>query len=250
MAPRYPEEQSPVTVPQVEAPSPLSRMTITMAEPETVHLRADAERNRQRILDAATELFATRGLAVTLDEIARHAGVGTGTAYRRFPNKDALVEALMVDRINELTAIAKECLEDPDPWSGLVGYFERALALQASDRGLKDILFSAGRGHERVAHARRSLAPVVTKLVRRAVKAGVVRDDLATSDVPLLNFMLNTIVDFGREVEPELYRRYLTIVLDGLRPRRDGVEPLPVRALDVPRFQEAMTLWRSKPARG
>jgi AcrR family transcriptional regulator len=209
----------------------------------TAPLRADAERNRQRLLAAAKEVFATRGLDVTLDDIARHAGVGTGTAYRRFPNKDALIEALMADRIGELAAIAEECLEDPDPWRGLAGYFERALALQASDRGLKDVLFSPGRGRDRVAHARRSLAPIVTRLVRRAVDAGVVRGDIATSDVPVINFMLNTVVDFGRDVEPELYRRYLTIVLDGLRPREDPT-PLPVEAMKIPAFQEALARWK------
>jgi len=209
----------------------------------TVPLRADAERNRQRLLAAAKDLFATRGLDVTLDEVARHAGVGTGTAYRRFPNKDALVDALMVDRIGELAAIAQECLEDPDPWRGLTGYFERALALQAADRGLKEVLFSSGRGRERSNHARRQIAPVVTKLVRRAKEAGVVRQDIDTSDVPLINFMLNTIVDFGRDVEPDLYKRYLAIVLDGLRPR-DDVDPLPIDALKVVRFQAALANWK------
>ena len=213
-------------------------------EPSSPPLRADAERNRQRLLAAAKELYATRGLDVTLDEVARHAGVGTGTAYRRFPNKDALIEALMVDRIGELAAIASECLEDPDPWNGLVAYFDRALALQAADRGLKDVLFSAGRGRERVAHARRALGPAVTRLVRRAVEAGVVRSDLETSDVPLINFMLNTVVDFGRDVEPQLYRRYLAIVLEGLRPRGD-LAPLPVDALTIPAFQEAMWRWKA-----
>jgi AcrR family transcriptional regulator len=212
-------------------------------DPAIVPLRADAERNRQRLLAAAKELFAARGLDVTLDEIARHAGVGTGTAYRRFPNKDALIEALMVDRINELGAIAKESLEDPDPWRGIAGYFERALALQAADRGLKEVLFSSGRGREGVAHARQALAPVVARLVRRAVDAGVVRSDLATTDIPLINFMLNTIVDISRDVEPELYERYLAIVLDGLRPRPDGGEPLPVGPLTIRRFQEAIAAW-------
>ena len=146
----------------------------------TAPLRADAERNRQRLLAAAKDLFATRGLDVTLDDVARHAGVGTGTAYRRFPNKDALIDALMVDRIGELGEIAKECLEEPDPWVGLTSYFDRALALQAADRGLKEVLFSSGRGRERSNHARRAIAPVVTKLVRRAKEAGVVRDDIST----------------------------------------------------------------------
>lgn len=212
-------------------------------EPSAPPLRADAERNRQRLLAAAKELFATRGLDVTLDEVARHAGVGTGTAYRRFPNKDALIDALMVDRIGELAAIARECLEDPDPWRGLAGYFERALALQAADRGLKEVLFSSGRGRVRSNHARLAIAPVVTKLVRRAVEAGVVRSDFSTSDVPLINFMLNTIVDFGRDVEPDLYKRYLAIVLDGLRPR-DDLEPLPVEALHVRAFQDALAQWK------
>ena len=209
----------------------------------TVPLRADAERNRQRLLAAAKDLFATRGLDVTLDDVARHAGVGTGTAYRRFPNKDALIDALMVDRIGELAEIARECLEDPDPWAGLTGYFERALALQASDRGLKEVLFSSGRGRERSNHARRAIAPVVTKLVRRAKDAGVVRDDIDTSDVPLINIMLNTLVDFGRDVEPDLYRRFLAIVLDGLRPR-DDLDPLPVGPLEVRNFQDAMARWK------
>jgi AcrR family transcriptional regulator len=206
-------------------------------------LRADAERNRRRILAAAKDLFATRGLDVTLDEIARHAGVGTGTAYRRFPNKDALIDALMVDRVAELADIARDCLEEPDPWVGLTGYLERALAVQAADRGLKEVLFSSGRGRERSNQARQQIAPVVTKLVRRAKEAGVVRQDFETSDVPLINFMINTLVDFGRDVEPELYKRYLAIVIDGLRPR-DDLEPLPVPALKVPTFQEALARWK------
>src|ERR1044072_3349271 len=198
---------------KVETSPPVSRMTVV-----EVPLRADAERNRQRLLTAAKELFATRGLHVTLDDIARHAGVGTGTAYRRFPNKDALLEALMADRIHEIGAIARECLEDPDPWHAIETFFERAMALQAADRGLKDILWSSGHGKERVVHARRAIAPPVSKMVARAVEAGAVRADMGTSDVPLINFMLGAIAHLSRDVEPDLYRRYLAIVLDGLRP--------------------------------
>jgi AcrR family transcriptional regulator len=209
----------------------------------TTPLRADAERNRQRLLTAAKDLFRTRGLDITLDDIARHAGVGTGTAYRRFPNKDALVDALMVDRIGEMADIAGECLEDPDPWRGLSAFFERALALQAADRGLKEVLFSSGRGRERSVQARAKMAPVVGRLVSRAVAAGAVRSDMATTDVPLINFMLNMVVDFGRDVQPDLYKRYLAIVLDGLRPR-DDLEPLPVPPLKVTVFQDALAHWK------
>jgi AcrR family transcriptional regulator len=209
----------------------------------TAPLRADAERNRQRLLAAAKDLFRTRGLDVTLDDVARHAGVGTGTAYRRFANKDQLIDALMADRIGEIGQIAKECLDEPDPWVGLTSFFERALALQAADRGLKEVLFSSGRGRERSNQARLKIAPVVTKLVKRALDAGVVRSDMATSDVPVINFMLNLVVDLGRDIRPELYKRYLAIVLDGLRPR-DDLEPLPVDALRVPEFQDAIARWK------
>ena len=112
--------------------------------------------------------------------------------------------------------------------------------MMASDRGLKDVMFSAGRGGEPLAAARQEVASVTTKLVRRAVEAGVVRSDLAPTDLPLINLMLNTLIDFGREVEPDLYRRFLAITLDGLRPHRQAAEPLPVGPLDLPRFAQAL----------
>src|SRR3954454_16612818 len=92
-------------------------------------LRADAERTRQRILEAAGELFAQKGLAVGLDEIARHAGVGVGTAYRRFANKEELLHALFQDRVDELAGLAERALEHDDPWEGLKGFLEAAVEL-------------------------------------------------------------------------------------------------------------------------
>src|SRR5713101_259096 len=88
-------------------------------------LRRDAERNRQRILTAASEVFNERGLEVSLDEIARCAGVGVGTVYRRFRTKEELVEALFTERIDSVAAIADEALQAPDPWSGLVSFMEQ-----------------------------------------------------------------------------------------------------------------------------
>src|SRR5215468_12724774 len=88
-------------------------------------LRRDAERNRQRILKAAAEVFNERGLDVSLDEIARHAGVGVGTVYRRFRTKEELIEALFMDRLDSITAIGEEAFASPDPWSGLVFFMER-----------------------------------------------------------------------------------------------------------------------------
>jgi AcrR family transcriptional regulator len=210
-----------------------------VAPSEIPALRADAERNRRRLLDAAAELFTERGLDVTLDEIARHAGVGTGTAYRRFANKDALIDALFEERIDELVALARSCLEVEDPWIALVTYIERALELQGADRGLKQLLHGA-RGEDRVAASKQRLAPVVGELVQRAVDAGVVRADLELTDVPVINFMLSSVAELARDVEPELWRRYLAIVLDGLR--APGATPLPVRALERDAWQRALAV--------
>src|SRR3954468_23752179 len=90
-------------------------------------LRADAALNRQRLLDAASELFAERGLSVTLNDIAHHAGVGVGTAYRRFANKEAVIDALFEQRLGDVAALADDALRDEDAWHGLVSFLERSL---------------------------------------------------------------------------------------------------------------------------
>src|SRR3954447_20317764 len=129
-------------------------------------LRADAERNRQRILEAAGELFARKGLNVGLDEIARHAGVGVATAYRRFANKEELLDALFQDRVDELAALAERALEDDDPWEGLKGFLESAVELHVANRALKEMVFAAGGPvAERMAVARGQIAPLVEQLI-------------------------------------------------------------------------------------
>src|SRR3954466_3762551 len=117
-------------------------------------LRADAERNRRRILDAAAELFAEKGLAVGLDEIARRAGVGVGTAYRRFASKDELVEALFEERIAQVAQLAEDALEADDPWEGFAGFFEGAVGLHVANRAVKELMFTHGDAYERVGEAR------------------------------------------------------------------------------------------------
>src|SRR3954453_6124478 len=112
-------------------------MTESRASPT---MRRDAEANRERLLAAAGELFAERGLAVTLNDIAHHAGVGVGTAYRRFANKEEVIDALFEQRLQEVAAVAQESLQDPDPWNGLVSFLERSLDMQIGDRGLNEII--------------------------------------------------------------------------------------------------------------
>jgi len=204
-------------------------------------LRRDAERNRRRILDAAAAIFAERGLGVTMDEIAARAGVGVGTVYRRFPDKDELIDALFVERVDAMAELAERALARADPWEGLAWFMEQALFEQACDRGLKELLFGAARGHGRVLHARDRMAPLARELVARARAAGALRADVEGSDVPVIQLMLGAVLDFSRDVEPELWRRFLAIVLDGLRARRDDATPLPQPALDTAQLERMMS---------
>src|SRR5215475_3278723 len=105
-------------------------------------LRRDAERNRQRILDAARVVFAERGLRGSHDDIAREAGVGVGTVYRRFPDKEQLIDALFEDRMAEMARVTDEALAMSDRWDGFVHFMIRCQELQSADRGLKELMLS------------------------------------------------------------------------------------------------------------
>jgi AcrR family transcriptional regulator len=205
-------------------------------------LRRDAERNRQRILEAARLGFAEHGLGITLDEIARLAGVGVGTVYRRFPNKELLIDALFEDRIGEVAALAEAMLDEPDAWRAVVTFLEGAVTLLASDRGLRELVLGSKYGPERVARARGRIKPLVERLVARAQAAGVLREDMGATDFPLILFMIDAVVDATRDVDPQAWRRALGIVLDGLR--RDGSTPLPSAPLDEVQLDAAMRAWR------
>jgi AcrR family transcriptional regulator len=212
----------------------------TSAAPAERPLRRDAERNRQRILQAAGELFSERGLGVTLDDIAHHAGVGVGTVYRRFADKEVLIDALFEQRIGAICAIAAESLAQEDPWEGLVHFFERGLERQACDRGLKELLGCSAHGRGGVRDARDRLRPLVTAIFDRAKVAGVLRADVEPTDAPLITMMVGSIIDRTREVDPELWRRYLGIVLDGLRPARASASTLGAPALGGDALGEVM----------
>jgi AcrR family transcriptional regulator len=180
-------------------------------------LRKDAERNRQRILAAAGELFAEVGLAASLDAVAERAGVGVGTVYRRFPDKEALIDALFEERIDDLAAIAEKCSAMDDPWDALTCFFDRAVTLHGSDRALKEMVFSTAHGQERVAQARDRMKPLVVPLVARAQAGGQLRQDFEVTDTPVIQLMLTAVIEYAGDVAPDVWRRYLAIVMDGLR---------------------------------
>ena len=203
-------------------------------------LRRDAERNRQRILRAASDVFTTRGLQVSLDDVAQHAGVGVGTVYRRFPDKEALVEALFEERIQAMVGLAEKALAEPDSWTGLVTFLESACAELATDHGLREILMFASYGRDRVERGKARMQPLVTQIVQRAQRDGKVRQDLRPTDILFIEFMLSAAAGYAQPVKPELWRRYLTLITDALRPAREGPTPLPEAALEPPQMLAVM----------
>ncbi|MET3807929.1 AcrR family transcriptional regulator [Nakamurella sp. UYEF19] len=188
-------------------------------------LRRDAESNRARILAAARELIAVRGLGVGHNEIARAAEVAVGTVYRRFPDKEALVDALFIDRLDEVVDAAEAARDITDPWLALVTFMNGAVAAQASNRGLGDLALGAARGMKLSTEARERVGPVVAEIVQRAQAAGVLRPDVTEQDLALVPAMLAPIVANARGIDDELWRRVLALVLDGFRAGMADVLP-------------------------
>ncbi|WP_148615293.1 TetR/AcrR family transcriptional regulator [Nocardioides rubriscoriae] len=187
-------------------------------------LRRDAERNRRVVLDTARRLVAERGLDVGFEEIAREAGVGVGTVYRRFPHRADLVDALFADRIDEMVALAARALEVADPWEALVWFFERSAAAQAGDRGLLEAMVGDVEARERLDAARERMQPAVDAVVRRAREAGVLRPEIEVLDLAVLTMMISMATTTD---QPDLWRRYVPVLLGGIR-RRDDDEVLPL----------------------
>lgn len=203
-------------------------------------LRRDAERNRKRILLAAAQVFSERGLDATLDDVARRAGVGVGTVYRRFPDKETLVAELFQDRIDELVSVAEEACMAGDPWDGLVSYLEHVSAAMSGDLGLRQMMMFATYGKDRVTYAQERMRPVIARLVARAQRAGELRGDFSATDVPMIALMLSQATEYAAPAQPDLWRRYLALIIDGLRPARDSVTPMPVPALAPEAMEQLM----------
>lgn len=193
-------------------------------------LRVDAERNRLRIIDAATEVFAERGLDVPLEEIAERAGVGIGTLYRRFPTREELVAATFQARLAAYADAAENALRG-DPWTGLCQLVEWICATQAADRGFTDVLammLPLRDAHEgEHARARRALST----LVHRAQEQGQLRDDLVPEDILLLVIANAGIVHVTRAAAPHAWRRFVALMLDSFRAGHTG--PLPAAPTPV-----------------
>jgi AcrR family transcriptional regulator len=199
-----------------------ARMTTTaQARPR----RADAERNRARILAAASELFAERGLDASMPDLAERAGVGVGTVYRAFPDKDHLLGAVVAERLRWLAAEIEAATAAGDPWAAFTEVIWKGAALHVKDRAFHQCMRAALELPE-VREARGRTLDAFQRLIERAQAAGVMRGDVVAEDVP----MLLAGVGLSRQDGPgAAWERHLAVVIDGLR--ADGAHPLPSRPL-------------------
>lgn len=200
-------------------------MVTVVTRGRTKPLRADARRNRDSVLDAARECFAQHGLDAQMDDIARAAKVGVGTVYRHFPTKEALAEAIAADHFDRLAASARKALDNPDPWDGFSTFLRDSAQVQAGDRALAEVMAAEPEVMCDAASRRPDLHEALAELVHRAQEAGSLRRDLMPADVPMLICGVGRATLAGSKGPTMSPRRYLEIVLDGLRAPGSGKLP-------------------------
>ena len=188
-------------------------------------MRADARRNRERVLDAALTCFAADGLQAQMDDVASRAKVGVGTVYRHFPTKDALLEALADDYFARQAEVARAALEVEDPWEAFSGYVHRASDILGENRALAQVLRDRpgmmGAAALRAAEELGFFDTLAT-LIDRAQEAGALRPDFRLEDIPLIMCALGSLQTSRSD---DSWRRQRAIILDGLH--TPGSEPLP-----------------------
>ncbi|GCE29656.1 TetR family transcriptional regulator [Dictyobacter alpinus] len=176
--------------------------------------RADAQRNRPRILEAARTRFAVEGLHAQVDDIARDAAVAVGTIYHHFGTKEGLLEAVVLDRFRETAEYIHTLLMDGDAWSGIERVLRYLAERQLTDRAFKEVVAAHQELRERVSLVMHEMTPLLQQLVDRAQAAKQLRADVMAEDLLLLVAILP-----GSEIDPAKRTRYLEIIIDGLRIR-------------------------------
>ncbi|GLY30484.1 TetR/AcrR family transcriptional regulator [Kineosporia sp. NBRC 101731] len=189
-------------------------------------LRRDAERNRQLLLRTASDLMAEAGLQVSYEDIARAAGTGMGTVYRRFPQRQDLIDALFSEHVDMVMGLAEEAALQDDAWAGLVWFLERQLEREAAHRGLSELLRGREQSSDLVVQTRARMTPIITDLIARAVRAEQLPPGVVPGDFVAVHLMVGSILDASRAFDPDLWRRALQIGLAGLR-HADLPDPAP-----------------------
>jgi AcrR family transcriptional regulator len=182
-----------------------------------MELRADAARNRAAIVEAARAVFAEDGLDAPLDDIARLAGTGNATLYRRFPTRGDLIAAVFAERMAEHLDAVQRSLAEPDPWEGFASYFRAAAAMQARDRGIADLVTMDLSIAPEIERLRAEAFDRLVQVVERAHAAGVLRADFTTQDVVLVLMANAGLVERTHGIAGDASERLIHVLLDGFR---------------------------------
>ncbi|MGW1017060.1 TetR/AcrR family transcriptional regulator [Streptomyces niveus] len=201
--------------------------TVTTDTDGGTPLRADAQHNRDRILAVAREAFTTQGTDVPLTAIARRAGVGPATLYRRFPTRASLISEAFAEQLSICVSVLDEALADPDPWRGLCTVIEQVCAMQATDRGFTAAFFSEFPDAVDYNRERTRAEEGLERLVRRAKDAGQLREDFDPSDITLLLLANSGVVGESRQVSLAASRRLVAYLLQSFRPEHTQRLPPP-----------------------
>jgi AcrR family transcriptional regulator len=188
-------------------------------------LRSDAARNRASLVEAARELFAERGVDVPLEEVAQRAGVSIGTLYNRFPAREALIDAVFTDRLEQIAGLAVDALADPDAWQGFVRCLTNVCELQAADRGFNEVATRGLSGTPGNEQLRQQSLAAMNELMDRAKLAGTLRADLTVEDLAFVVWGISRTVERTAATAPRVWRRHLALLLDGFR--AEAARPLP-----------------------
>lgn len=188
-------------------------MTAKTATRRPIRERKDVVRNRALLLQAADRLIAERGLEVSFHDVAREAGVGIGTVYRHFADKDALLGALVEQRFDAVRAVLIEAERVEDAVDALRGTILRICELQFSDRATREAIVSDADRHRAI--VREQLLPILNRIVERARSSGRVRGDFSVTDLPMIFLLTGAISHHTGIVRPDLWRRYVDTLLDG-----------------------------------
>jgi AcrR family transcriptional regulator len=180
--------------------------------PEPRRLRADAERNRRRLIEAATEMFCERGLEIGVGEIAEQAGVGRGTLFRNFPTKEHLIAAVVVDRMGESIARGRAALESPDPGQRLFELIDQSVGRAATDRALFDAIGDTWLTNDEIRAAHTEMMGVLDELVARAQACGAVRSDIGAVDVLMMIKGICEAMRSFQHVDPDVGMRQLDLM--------------------------------------
>jgi AcrR family transcriptional regulator len=188
-------------------------------------LRSDAERNRERIIAAARTVFGGGGLNASMASVAREAGVGIATLFRRFPTKESLVAAVFADRMDAYAGVVAEALDDPDPWRGLVGIIESVCAMQAADYGFADVLTMTFPTAKALEARRLEAFHAVVQVIDRAKAAGRLREDFTPEDLVLVYMANAGVVNATGQDAPEAWRRIVAVMIQSFEAPARGTLP-------------------------